>query len=397
MKQNERLLAIGVGSMVLIFGAYYVYSSIESSFTAKRRQIDTLQSQIAAQEKIVFQGKVATQRLAELAERSLPSDATAARSGYQHWLLQQVGKAKLANQNVAAVSSRPLDDIGVQHTFSISGEGSIDQLVTLLHSLYEVDFLHRVSKLTVRPIKESKNLSIMVTVEAMSLASGPEDPQIVAKPGNRLKLASIEDYRKSIVGRNLFGPANQAPRLSGVSDQRVSIGKSVEVTAKGTDPDKLDKLSYALVSASTEGAKVDPSSGKFSFRPPAIGTYEFEIEVSDDGAPVASARQRMKVTVTEPPPPPPALPPPPPPKLAFDHAKFTVLTAVLSISGQGEVWLHVRPTNQTLRLIEGQSFSVGSIKGVVDSIGESDFVFVSEGKPRRLGKGDILEQAQLLP
>ncbi|ADB18324.1 hypothetical protein Psta_3665 [Pirellula staleyi DSM 6068] len=399
MKQNERLLAIGVGSMLVLIVGYYFYTSIDASFASKRKRIDELESQISAQKREVLQGRQAELRLEELAARSLPRNSSEAEVGYKNWLFQLVQKAKLTDQDVAFVTRRPLDDIGELHTFTIAGKGSIDQLVQLLYSIYEVDLLHRVSKLTIRPVKDSKNLSIQMTVEAISLVGGPDSSSISTNPGDRMMLSSLDEYRSSIVGRNLFGPANNPPKLSGVSDQRVAIGRSVEVTAKAADPDPLDKVSYALASASVEGAKIDPATGKFTFRPAKVGTYEFEIAASDDGAPVATVKSKMKVTVTDPPPPPPYVPPTPPPtaRLAFDHAKFTVLTAVLSISGQGEVWLHVRPTNQTLRLTEGQTFQVGSVKGVVESIGESDFVFVSEGKPHRLGKGDVLEQAQLLP
>ena len=71
-----------------------------------------------------------------------------------------------------------------------------------------------------------------------------------------------------------------------------------------------------------------------------------------------------------------------------------MLTAVLDIGGIGEVWLHVRPTGETLKLHAGDKFEIGSIKGTVAQIGETDFVFENEGKQRKLEQGDILDQAQ---
>jgi hypothetical protein len=97
------------------------------------------------------------------------------------------------------------------------------------------------------------------------------------------------------------------------------------------------------------------------------------------------------VNVTDPPP---RLDDPPPPP-GFNHAKFTILTAVLDIGGIREIWLHVRTTGETLKLHAGDQFEIGSIKGTVAQIGVSDFVFEADGKQRKLEKGGVLEQAQV--
>jgi hypothetical protein len=82
--------------------------------------------------------------------------------------------------------------------------------------------------------------------------------------------------------------------------------------------------------------------------------------------------------------------------LSFDFAKFTMLTAVLDVSGQGEVWLHVRPTGQMVMLRQGDQFEIGSVKGTVSQIGEYDFSFDFEGKRRKLSKGELLDQAKVI-
>jgi hypothetical protein len=73
-----------------------------------------------------------------------------------------------------------------------------------------------------------------------------------------------------------------------------------------------------------------------------------------------------------------------------------VLTALLDIDGRGEVWLHVRPTNQMVTLHQGDQFEIGTVKGTVSQINEYDFCFDFEGKRRKLGKGQMLDQANTI-
>jgi hypothetical protein len=90
------------------------------------------------------------------------------------------------------------------------------------------------------------------------------------------------------------------------------------------------------------------------------------------------------------------------PKLAFDNAKHTVLAAIIGIGDQAEVWLHVRTTAQMLKLHEGDSFEIGSVKGIIREISEDEFVYESlakanKGKHLKVSRGAILEQSTTLP
>src|SRR5207302_4953115 len=121
--------------------------------------------------------------------------------------------------------------------------------------------------------------------------------------------------------------------------------------------------------------------------PKEEGKYEFIVEGRDDGFPAkVSNREKFVISVR------PQNAPPPP--VVFDFAKFTMLTALLDVEGQGEVWLHVRPTGQMVTLHQGDQFEIGSVKGTVSQIDEYDFCFDFEGKRRKLSKGELLEQAK---
>jgi hypothetical protein len=84
------------------------------------------------------------------------------------------------------------------------------------------------------------------------------------------------------------------------------------------------------------------------------------------------------------PPPPPRPPervveaPPPPPR--FDESKHTVLTSIIQVGPASEAWLNVRPTQQLLKLREGDGIEVGAFKGTIVRIGDKEIEIDREGK-----------------
>ena len=116
----------------------------------------------------------------------------------------------------------------------------------------------------------------------------------------------------------------------GLGNQKAIRGKSVDIAARGSDPDKKDILTYKMVKSGANDAKLDPTTGKLSWTPRTNGKYEFLIQATDDGWPAKASKDELLVVTVEDPPPPPAEPPK---KLAFDDAKHTILTAVLDVSG----------------------------------------------------------------
>ena len=136
------------------------------------------------------------------------------------------------------------------------------------------------------------------------------------------------------------------------------------------------------------------SSGKLTWTPRTNGKYEFLVRATDDGWPAKSTKDELLVVTVEDPPVP---PPEAPRKLAFDDAKHTFLSAVIDVSGTGQIWLSIRPKGQTLKLAVGDTFEIGSVKGTIISIGEGDFTFESDGKEHKLSKGGNLEEAVSVP
>jgi hypothetical protein len=385
------MLALVVGVFGLFIVAFFGWRYVDGQFRTRRTKIGGLEADIKRFKMQAFQGAQATAKLAEYEAQSLPPDHETARSLYSDWLLAEVSKAGLTEQQVEPKTAQQEGDLFISQSYLVSGKATLPQIIDLLHAFYSVDYLHRLRLVMLKPIKETKQFEVTLNIDAVSVASAPPATSLHGRPSKRLALPKKDDYYASILGRNLFGPANQAPSLS-VSNADVRINRSVDVTARGSDPDPLDKVKYRLVESSAPDAKLDPLTGKFSWTPKTLGRFKFTIEAFDDGYPSKTARKEITLSVVDPPP---VVVQERRPEgfTGFDRAKFTVLAAVIDVSGQGEVWLHNRPDGKMLKLRVGDEFEVGSVKGTVESIGEKDFTFLSAGKLRTLGQGEMLEQA----
>lgn len=99
------------------------------------------------------------------------------------------------------------------------------------------------------------------------------------------------------------------------------------------------------------------------------------------------------------PPPPPKPPvvvkttPPPPPKPKFDEAKYTFLTSVVSIDGEPQAWLSVRPTKELLKLRTGDEIKVGQFGGKLIRIAPTEIEIEQDGKLRKVTLGKSLGEA----
>jgi hypothetical protein len=233
-------------------------------------------------------------------------------------------------------------------------------------------------------------LELTINIDALSLKKAASADKLEPRPSDRLALKSPDAYYDVIVGRNKFGPRNNEPKLEIGGPLEIFVNRTADVTIKGVDPDPHDQVYVTLVQSPSPDAKLDPLTGKLSWTPKEPGTYEFVVEGIDDGFPAKPSKREKFVLTVKP------QTPTAPKGLDFDHAKFTNLTAILTVDGQGEVWLHVRPTGQIVTLHKGDRFEIGSVKGTVAEIGEYDFTFDFEGKRRKLNKGEFLEQAQVV-
>jgi hypothetical protein len=393
MNPRERMLAMVVGSVGVLLGLWFAWSYVDGQFRTRRTKIATLEDDIVRFKKQAMQGQRARSKLADYEARSLPPNQEMARSLYLNWLLSEMVNAGFAERQAEPKAAQREGDLYVSQPFVVSGKATLPQVIDFLHAFYSVDYLHRVRTMMLKPIKDSKQMDVTLHIDAVSVSNAPEATALHGRPSQRLALATKDDYYKSILGRNLFGPANREPSLSIDGSKSVTINRPTAITAKGTDPDRLDSVKYRLIETDAPDAKLDPVSGRLSWTPKALGKRKFVIEAYDDGYPSKTDREELVLNVVNPPSP---VAPPPPRDVGFqgfDKSKYTVLIGVVEVNGESEIWLLNRPDGKKLELRVGDEFEIGSVKGTVESIDESSFTFMSKGKLRKLELRGVLEQA----
>lgn len=390
MNDREKKLAWIIGVLGVIAVAFFGYRYVAAMYETRNKQIEDLQKKITFAERQQRQARSAAGRMAKYRDQSLPDTAkNEAQNKYGNWLTQQLNEAGLTKESSIGKKRGIKAGEHTLYSFNVSVKGDLRSLTNFLHKFYAADMLHRISRLKIHPIKNTKELDLDFTVDAMAVKGSTSTGDLPQGTSTRLKLADNAAYQKIILARNIFGGTNQPPKLDIPDSLTATRDAAVNFSALGSDPDSLDKLNYSI-KAGGVSAKIDPATGKLQWTPSKAGEYTLTITATDDGFPPLSVNKAVLVTVNDPPPPLPEGPK----KLDFDDAKYTFLSAVLESPEDNQVWLHVRTKGQTLRLKVGDKFEVGSIKGTIKSIDASYVTFESDGKMKKLEKGKNLAQSR---
>jgi hypothetical protein len=395
MQKREKILAAVVAGMILLFIGQWIVRGIYGAFQEQAKRHITLAKQLKDKENMRRRGLEAQVQLEEWQERSLPSDLSAARSIYQNWLVSLVDRPDVKFEGAQFDSVRPISRKGIYHKlpFTVRGRGTLDQLTAFLFHFYRAGHLHKITRLTATPIEGTRQLDLLIAVEALSLPDAKHTDKLADVPSDRLKLKDLAEYRKAIVERNLYD-YNDAPEISRLGERRVARTRPLEFSIRGRDPDG-GKLKYELVSG-PPGATLS-QSGTFHWTPSAaqeLAKYDVVVKVTDDGIPPRSATASFAIEVEEAPPPPVAQPPR---RRTFDHAQFAVLSAIIREGEQPEAWIDIRTLGQIIELHESQEAKIGDLTFTVTRIDvtRQELVIKTGDKIRRVKLGESLGRAVL--
>lgn len=385
-------MAIAVGALlVLLVGGYAIYQGF-AHFEARQDEVEKKRLELAQAKAELMQAEQKERFLKNMVSRSLPAKAHESSNTYKEWL-----QRTLLEGNIFTESVTPSDNFiegGKENgkdkeygklRFDVNASARLDDLTDWLHKFNTVNCLHRIKSLKLNPIENSKLLSVKMEIETISLAkanpaqSKPfEDRKMAGKTEAELKAKFAEDHErlvKSVVGRNLFGPPNNEPTLMPIGKIPATIGKQVEVIAKGKDKkdgtnENEDEpyLVYRIVDAEIPNSEYtfDVMKGTLRWTPKKKGEYKATVEVVDDGIPRKAKRETFTIVVSEP-----AkvvTAPPSAPKVTFDVAKLAVVTAIVEEGGKGQVWINERSSGKSQKLKLGDAVQYGTIKGKVSRI-----------------------------
>jgi uncharacterized repeat protein (TIGR03803 family) len=91
-------------------------------------------------------------------------------------------------------------------------------------------------------------------------------------------------------------PKPDSPVLAPIGNQTATVNNLLTFTATATDADKGQTLKFSLITPPS-GAKINATTGVFTWTPTTAGTYSFKVRVKDDGAPALYDEEKITVTV----------------------------------------------------------------------------------------------------
>jgi hypothetical protein len=385
MTPRERILAIGVGSVMVLAGGQYMFSKYRTAVKTRESRIAALDDQLFAANDRYIQGALADRQMGDYLVRSLPSDAEKARADYTRWLFDTITLVDIRDASVSFVNSMPVGDLYDRYGFKISGKTDARGWLELMHAFYSKDYLHRISEMTIRPAREG-GLAVDLTIDAISLRAAPKDAP--APRSNSPLVGNFQTYADSILNRNFFSGPNQPPRFTSPERIATNVGTRTSIAITAEDADK-DSIRYELVGEAPEGLELDSKTGRVSWDPKELGDYKLKVKATDSGYPAQSVEREFQIAVVEPPPP----PAPPVPVPGFDDSTQTVLTALVQGNGDGEAWMKVRTRGTTLKLRQGDQFEIGSLSGSVVQVTSKFVVLEIDGKRFELRPAGILSEA----
>jgi hypothetical protein len=200
---RERILAGLVLLLVAGFGGTALFGRYQRALDARRSQVIDAKSQVADLNLALIEGRRALQQLESWQQRSLPYDREKALSLYKAWLLAKAKDAGLTVDDIdplpRSTSSPAFTSIGYQ----LKAGGSISSVAAMLYEFYRSPQLHQVTRLQlIRPLSGSQ-LQATLDVEALLLRGATAADSLPEGDSKRLKLASLEEYQKSLSQREL--------------------------------------------------------------------------------------------------------------------------------------------------------------------------------------------------
>ena len=388
LSQREKILAAGVGLILLLFIGNYIWGTISKGFSDKADEITRLTQQRDDQKLQITAGSIAKSKLNRLVSQSLPSNEEKARAQYLEWLINLADECELIDPLPKTEGDSVEKDLYQSFKFQLSGTGTIENATKLLHAFHAKDYLHRILRFDMQPLPNSKipnQLKITLQSEVLALKNAkPDQPP----PGNnapRLE-KSYEEYYNSIVGRNIFAPTNTPPAFEKSKLVSATLGIKMDVGLGAKDADPGQVIKYEFEGEPIKGMQLDPETGNLSWTAMELGDYKVAVRATDSGIPAKSSVLLISIKVQEPPP---AVKKP----KDFDVASQAFVSALIADGKGPQAWIRSKTENKTLYLRQGEQLKLGDIEGKVISIGTNFIEFETEGKRWTVGQDEPLSDA----
>jgi hypothetical protein len=303
LNKREKIYAALFGALAIVV-LYCIWPSSQESLADLRKICEDKQKDVAKKQSELLEAQKAKARLTAWQARSLPTtDPKETALQYNGWLSALAFRYfKEVNVDSQQEPKQNAKKVYTLFSYTIKCQGTLGELVQFLHGFYSAAHLHKICSINFTPQKNSNVLKLDIRIEALSLPGSKQTDKLSTEKSNRLKLASVDEYKKPIADRNFFA-----------------------------------------VYKPSQGQRVDP--------PPR--------------GPTQPAR--------------------------INPLQFSYLTAIIEADGIPEAWLFERTTGETVRVHEGEEFTIGKVKAKVNRIGLTDIEIEINGKTLTVGYGNNLK------
>ena len=358
-QQRERLLVILAG-IVLLFVVLWQLPAQFNSVRDLKRNKDDLDQKIADHHRLAPDGQRIQSRLSAFENQALAASGTPqgseAEARYRAWLR---GLANSAGLNVTG-DTPPTTAVGAtgdfghaRHTFTINGEGRLDQIAEFLRRFHRTEYLHILKTFSPQPVQNRPGIfRVTFRVETLSL------PQVrfVNMPSTEGTTSTAEERQMltAIRNRGILSEYSPPRPLTLVS----ATPNSVTLTWTADDADSHD-IRYKLRTAPDAEANwtlIEATTGYIDelF---ANTNYDFQIRAVYDEEPDAWSITTPLSTER------PAVESPP-----FEDIVFCFLQTIVESDGRPQAWINHRTTGRTHYLFEGGSFTLDGVLCIIRRI-----------------------------
>ena len=427
LSEREKKLVMVIGAVLPIVILFFAFMWFMDRYESNESDLDSLNSQIEIEKSKTRRGMLASQRQNYYRKASLPAKTNRVRSIYRNWLddliIKEAGMTHLGvkfRDNAGALIHER-QPIANRVVFTARPKGTLPQLITFLHAFYSADHLHRINKLSIKPISVAKrgkaatltgDLQMEFEIETLSLVDAPES--IESFPVWNRELPEVETYSDRILARNIFGPANNKPSFKDPRKLKFTIAKSaadasgkfVTVQVTAADADKDDLLAFELLTKNPDvesGVVLGDQPRTASVRSISLKVPQqsaptvipISMKVSDDGLPAKEDTIEFKVVFEAPRmadvKPPKAAEPEPEP---IEYANHTYVRGLVK-GGDGR-WVAIivnQLTSQSLqKLAVDDSIEVDGETWKVVGVDKKSVTFEVDGERRSFKNGSNLAE-----
>lgn len=199
-----------LGATVLYFAGEWAYGSFYATpLESLNSRTEELQNKIDKRNTDLLKARRIKKRIAGWNAQSLPSDTELARSLYLAWLVERVKAAGIESPNVDSGAAANKRGLYQALSFSVRGQGTLEQLTKFLFDFYRADHLHQIQTLGITPLRSQNRLDLSISIEALVLPDASRTNSLSDRPSERFAAKSVSDY-KIIPQRNLFGAGGGA-------------------------------------------------------------------------------------------------------------------------------------------------------------------------------------------